>query len=190
MKKVFMAVITSMSMLANVFAGDAKPLESKNEFCIVIDKAILRDVWVQNKRGKRARESGEWVTDFKIVADYYRYIAKNNRLGLGLGVNITPELEFYDIYGTAKIKVPLTNRWFLGVGAGLGNRNTKSIAKTNHHEYFKLFTCFNFKNISIYLSYTQDILYGEQFNRRGRKLGDFTGTFEAYNLGIGMRFTI
>jgi hypothetical protein len=190
MKKVFMAVITCMAMLANVFAGDTKPLESKNEFCIIIDKAILRSACLEDIYGKRSGESaGGWLADFRVVADYYRYIAKNNRLGLGLGVNINPALDFYAIYGTTKIKVPLTNRWFLGVGAGLGNADTNSGYKTNHHEYFKLFTCFNFRNISIYLSYTQDILYG-QLNRRGKSLGNFTGIYEAYNLGIGMRFTI
>jgi hypothetical protein len=190
MKKILMVTITSMAILTNVFAGDTKPLESKNEFCIVIDKAISRNICMQDLYRKRSQESGEWVTDFKVVTDYYRYITKNDRLGLGLGININPYLRFYDIYGVTKIKVPLANRWFLGVGAGLGNMDTRADVKSNCHEFFKLFTCFNFKSISIYLSYTQDILYMQRFNRSGRKIGDFTGTFEAYNLGIGTRFTI
>jgi hypothetical protein len=179
-----------MTMLANVFAGDAKPLESKNEFCIVIDKPISRNAYMRDIDGGKSvtKAFGEWITDFRVVADYYHYITKNNSLGLGLGININPVLEFYDIYGAAKIKVPLTNRWFLSVGAGLGNIDTRADVKSNCHEFFKLSTCFNFKNISIYLSYTQDMLYGQQLNRRGKKIGDFMGRFEAYNLGIGKRF--
>ncbi|MDR3124707.1 MAG: hypothetical protein LBU10_02355 [Endomicrobium sp.] len=189
MKKIVMVTITSMTILANIFAQDTKPieiLESKNEVCIVIDKTILRSACLQDIYGKTSTtyNFGKWITDFRIVADYYRYIAKNNSLGLGLGININPYFDFYAIYGSTKIKVPLTNRWFLGVGAGLGNVNTVNEYKANLHQFFKLFTSFNFKNISIHLSYTQDILCGFY------KKENFTERFETLNLGIGKRFMI
>ncbi|MDR3124378.1 MAG: hypothetical protein LBU10_00635 [Endomicrobium sp.] len=190
MKKIVMVIITSMTILTNVFANDIKPietLESKNEICILIDKSILPICYYEDMHSKYSiteEESGKWVTDFKIVADYYRYIAKNKSLGLGLGININPFLEFYDIYGVTKIKVPLTNRWFVGVGVGFGNLDTKDGVKTYHHEFFKLFTNFNFKNISIYLSYTQDIVYA-LYNSL-----DYTKRFSALNLGIGTKFII
>ncbi|MDR3124708.1 MAG: hypothetical protein LBU10_02360 [Endomicrobium sp.] len=187
MKKIVMITIISMTILVNVFANDTKPietLESKNEVCILIDKPILQNVKYMIKSHSRSAspdEYGTW-TDFRIVADYYRYITKNNKLGLGLGININPFSEFYDIYGSTKIKVPLTNRWFLGVGAGLGNVDISyDEIKISHHDFFKLFTSFSFKNISIYLSYTQDILHGT-YNRF-----KFTKRLSALNLGIGTR---
>ncbi|MDR3124491.1 MAG: hypothetical protein LBU10_01250 [Endomicrobium sp.] len=187
MKKIVMATITSMTILANLFAQETKPietLESKNEICVVIDKAILRTYWFKDRYGKKSKteDLGKWITDFKIVIDYYHYIAKNNRLGLGLGITINPLLEFHDIYAITKI--PLTNRWFLGLGAGLGSVDTANGYKTNLHQFFKLFTCFNFKNISIHLSYTQDILHGLY------ESNSFTERFETISLGIGKRFII
>ncbi|MDR3125177.1 MAG: hypothetical protein LBU10_04840 [Endomicrobium sp.] len=192
MKKIVMATIISMTILTNVFANGTKPIEtlkSKNEVCIITDKAILRRFCYKDKDEKIKMpddEFGEWITDFRVGADYYRYIAKDNRLGLGVGITISPILQLYDIYGVTKIKIPLTNRWFLGVGVGLGNIPTRDGVKTSHHNFFKLFTCFNFKNISIYLSYTQDTLYEQPVNENF----DFTNIFEALNLGIVTRFTI
>jgi hypothetical protein len=187
MKKVLMAVITCMIMLPNVFANDAKSVgtpESKNEICIVIDKAILRKDYAEDIYGKRTWEPDQWIIDFRIVADYYHYITKNNRLGLGLGISINPYYQFLDTYGVVKLKVPLTNRWFLGAGAGLGNVDITEGHTINKHEFFKLFTGFDFKNISIYLSYTQDILYGSY------KRNSWISKYKAINLGIGTRFTI
>ncbi|MDR3124490.1 MAG: hypothetical protein LBU10_01245 [Endomicrobium sp.] len=193
MKKIFLTTITSMIILANVFAQDTKPietLESKNEVCVVIDKTILRINYLKIYGMKILQESREWSTDFIILAEYYHYIAKNNRLGLGFGVNINPSFQYYDIYGVTKIKVPLSDIWFIGLGAGLGNVDAvNNPYKTNLHEFFKLFTCFNFKNISIYLSYTQDISYGH-LNINGSNLTDLMATFKTYNLGIGTRFII
>jgi hypothetical protein len=179
-----------MTMLADVFAKDTKPvekLESKNEICIVTDKIISRSLCYKDKDGEiliPEEELGEWITDFNTIVDYYRYIAKDNRLGLGLGINISPFRQFYDIYCVTKIKIPLTNRWFLGVGAGLGNVGTKDGFKATQHEFFKLFTCFDFKNISIYLSHIQDILYGQPVN----ETLDSKNNFKSLNLGIGTRF--
>ncbi|MDR3124435.1 MAG: hypothetical protein LBU10_00960 [Endomicrobium sp.] len=193
MKKIVMAAITSMTIFANVFANENKPieiLENKNEVFILIDKPILRSIYYQeiHKKYSKAGTPRAWITDFRVGADYYHYITENNRLGLGLGININPFLEFCDIYGVTKYKLPLTNRWFLGVGAGLGNVNTKkgirAYRRAYRHEFFKLFTTFDFKNISIYLSYTQNILYAIYGNF------DFIEKFEAFNLGIGIRFII
>ncbi|MDR3124438.1 MAG: hypothetical protein LBU10_00975 [Endomicrobium sp.] len=189
MKKIVMATITSMTIFANVFANENKPieiLENKNEVCILIDKPILRNACVQDLYGESSMTEnlGNWFTDFRIVTDYYRYIAKNNSLGLGLGININPLLEFCDIYGVTKIKVPLTNWWFLGVGVGLGNVYPVNGYKATFHQFFKLFTSFNFKNISIHLSYTQDILCGLYEEK------SFTESFETLNLGIGKKFII
>ncbi|MDR3124494.1 MAG: hypothetical protein LBU10_01265 [Endomicrobium sp.] len=195
MKKIVMATITSMTILANVSANDIKPIEtlkSKNEVCILIDKPILRSICYQDKNGKCSKtdESGEWITDFRVGTDYYNYIDKNNRLGLGLGINVNPFCEFYNIYGVTKFKLPLTNRWFLGVGVGLGNVNTKKGVRTYRHEFFKLFTSFDFKNISIYLSYTQNILYDLYEEDELYERLDFTERFEVLNLGICKRFII
>jgi hypothetical protein len=176
-----------MIMLANVFANDTKSvetLESKNEICIVIDKAILRKDQAEDIYGKRTWEPKQWIIDFRIVADYYRYITKNNRLGLGLGININPFYQFIDVYGVTKIKVPLTNRWFLGVGAGFGNVDITEGHRINKHEFFKLFTGFDFKDMSIYLSYTQNIVYGLY------RKESWISKYKAINLGIGIRFTI
>ncbi|MDR3124495.1 MAG: hypothetical protein LBU10_01270 [Endomicrobium sp.] len=193
MKKIVMPTIISMTILTNVFANGTKPietLENKNEVCVVIDKVILRRYYYKDKDGKTQMPDaafGEWVTDFNVVADYYRYIVKDNRLGFGLGITMSPLLQLCDIYGVTKIKVPFTNRCFLGVGAGfLGNLPTQGGVKINHHEFFKLFTCFNFKNMSIHLSYTKNILYEKSFNENI----DFMSIFEALNLGIVTRFTI
>jgi hypothetical protein len=180
-----------MTMLANVFANDAKSvetLESKNEIYIITDKTILRNSYAQTTHyGKIPWETGLWITDAEITVDYYRYITKNNRLGLGLGTTLNPALQFYDIYCVTKLKVPLTNRWFIGLGAGLGNTDCITIPeyKINNHRYFKLFTCFDFKNISIYLSYVQDIIYGKFI-----EIDSLIARYEALNLGIGTRFTI
>ncbi|MDR3125171.1 MAG: hypothetical protein LBU10_04810 [Endomicrobium sp.] len=203
MKKIVVATIISMTIFANVFAKDTKPietLESKNEVCIIIEKAILRNVYCQDAYGKvplsEKVKFGKWIPDFKIVADYCSYIDENNNLGLGLGITINPTLQIYDIYCLTKFKVPLTNRWFLGAGVGLGNVDTKdggswdleskNIFKDNCHKFFKLFTCFNFKNISIYLSYTQDILYGQTVKSKWY----FTERLETLNLGVAKRFII
>jgi hypothetical protein len=195
MKKVFMAAITCMTVLANVFAGDTKLPESKNEICIAIDKAMWRNNYMQTSKFGKIPDPREtlWTTDAKIAADYCRYITKDNRLGLGLGFTIQPLFEFYDIYGMAKFRIPLNgiihlDYWFLGAGVGFGNLDgiTDPMYKMNSHEYYKLFTGFNFKNISIYLSYAQDIIYGEIIGYDS----SFTSRYKALNLDIGTRFTI
>ncbi|MDR3125170.1 MAG: hypothetical protein LBU10_04805 [Endomicrobium sp.] len=186
MKKILIATITSLTIFANVFAKDTKPIETlecKNEVYIIIDKVILQNNCHQGRLGELSITYGlgGWITNFKIVADYYRYISENNSVGLGITIN--PNLHLYDIYGLTKFKVPLTNRWFLGVGIGFGDVDSKSAFKVTRHEFFKLFTCFDFKkNVSVYLSYTQDMLYGVDNRKK-----NFTERFEALNLGIGIR---